>query len=301
MKEKFEDINFSPAVLALVEEADRIVTRYMADGYDLSTRQIFYQFVSQKVQYKGKDFANTDRNYQNLQAIIAQARVGGYIDWDGVVDRNRVTRMINTHDSMREGLQELNNDFRLNKWRSQPCYVEVMCEKQALEGVFIPLCTKWEVAYTSNKGYSSDGSLYQRAKYMQSQRDVHGKDVHVLYFGDHDPSGVDMTRDVSRRLNLYSDGLVQVHRCALTIEQVRQLDLPPDPAKMGDSRAADYVERFGDGSWELDAVPVEELVRMLEGQISVLLNRPAWDRELTLQNTEQEKLQDLIESRFPIT
>ncbi len=298
MKEKFKDKEFTPRVMAMIEEADRIITRYMAMGYDLSTRQIFYQFVSKKVLVDGKPFANTDRNYQNLQAIIAEGRVCGLLDWEGVRDRNRITHALNTHDSMRECLQEVNDGFRRNKWKTQPSYVEVMVEKQALEGILIPLCERWEVPFTANKGYSSDGSLYQRGKYIQSMRDVEGKDVHVIYLGDHDPSGVDMTRDVLERLSLYSDGPVNVHRVALTIEQVEDLKLPPDPAKVSDSRAAAYIERYGESSWELDAIEPELLVSLVEGKIRELVHPGAWETALKQQESEQNTLQDLIETNF---
>ncbi len=134
-------------------------------------------------------------------------------------------------------------------------------EKQALEGVLIPVCNKLDVTFTANKGYASSSTLYeagQRFRKEAAREDA--RDIVVLYLGDHDPSGIDMTRDVEDRLRLFMgddlgyDVTFKVIRLALNMDQVKALKLPPNPAKMTDSRATAYVEKFGDSSWELDAI-----------------------------------------------
>lgn len=289
MKEKFQDIRFTDASVQAIDRVNSIIEDYARQGYRLSIRQLHYQFVSRNW------YANTKRNVKNLESLVSNGRMAGLIDWDAIEDRNRETQRVETWDSMGKFLQRLNNAYRRSKWKNQANYVEVMVEKQALEGILLPVCNRWEVAFTANKGYSSSSSLYERGKYLQSMRDVEKKQVHVIYLGDHDPSGIDMTRDVLDRLSLFSDGAVNVHRVALNLDQVTQWKLPENPAKMTDSRAEDYVEKFGEASWELDAIPPAELVRLVEGQITSLIERTQWNRDLDTQNRERSDLQDIIE------
>lgn len=289
MKECFQPKKFGERSLAIIAKANEIISTYAAMGYDLSVRQLYYQFVAENV------LKNTPENYQALQAVVSEGRLAGLIDWEYIKDRGRVTHKDSTYASLKGFIQQLNESYRLDKWKNQANYVEVMVEKQALEGVLLPVCQKWEVAFTANKGYSSSSTMYERGKYLQSQRDVEGKKIHVIYLGDHDPSGVDMSRDVQDRLSMFSDGYVEVHRVALNIEQVRRLKLPENPAKMDDSRAADYVALYGPHSWELDAIDPRTLAGIVEHKIRSLLDYTQWTKDVQIQDAEQDKLQDIIE------
>jgi hypothetical protein len=290
MKELFVEKKFGERALKMIDIANSIIDEYVHLGYDLSVRQLYYQFVARNV------LKNTPENYQALQTIINEGRLAGMIRWDVIKDRGRVTHTLPTFKDLKTYLQQLNESYRLNKWKAQSNYVEVMVEKQALEGVLLPICEKWEVAFTANKGYSSSSTMYERGKYIQSMRDVEGKDVHVIYLGDHDPSGIDMSRDVQDRLTMFSDGPVTVHRVALNIDQVRRMNLPENPAKMEDSRAKDYVAEFGYHSWELDAINPSTLANMVEHTIRSLINQTEWTKCVRQQDTEQDRLQNIIDS-----
>jgi hypothetical protein len=289
VKEKFKDTKFTDRALALIDKINLIVDEYMRMGYDLTARQVHYQFVSRNW------YLNTRANAKALEGLISDARLAGLVDWDAIRDRGRVTHTVETWGDIATFLQRLNEAYRRSKWKEQRRYVEVMVEKQALEGVLLPVCQRWEVPFTANKGYSSSSSLYERGKFLQSMRDVEGKEVHVIYLGDHDPSGIDMTRDVQERLEMFSDGPVTVHRAALNRDQVDRWSLPENPAKMTDTRAGAYVEEHGVSSWELDAIPPMELAALCEQQILSLMDRAAWDRAVDQQNRERDRLQDIVE------
>lgn len=145
-----------------------------------------------------------------------------------------------------------------------------------------PVCKELDIRFTANKGYSSSSALYKIGGDI-SDLISDGKRVAILYFGDHDPSGIDMTRDVEDRLRLLSgegdwdsdEGRVIAHdedpdttnllikRVALNMDQVRQYNPPPNPAKLSDSRADGYIREYGRESWELDALEP----RVLEGLV----------------------------------
>ncbi len=140
-----------------------------------------------------------------------------------------------------------------------------MVEKQALEGVIEPICRILDIPFTANKGYSSSSALYGGGKRFQAHWEA-GKKCFIISLGDHDPSGIDMTRDVLDRINLfrwrgrertsgsnlYED--VAVNRVALNMDQIRTLRPPKNPAKLTDSRATGYIAKYGPSSWELDAI-----------------------------------------------
>lgn len=289
MKEVFIETKFTDRVLTVINQANSIIDEYTVMGFDLSVRQLFYQFVSRNI------FVNTPENYMSLADVVRKAREAGLIDWDTIKDRGRVTNTVPTAGSLRYYLQSLNKSFRLDKWKEQQVYIECMCEKQALEGVLLPVCERWEVPFTSNKGYSSASSLYERAKYIQSKRDVEGKKVCVLVLGDHDPSGLDMTRDIEERLTLFSDGPVDVQRLALNFDQVQRLNPPENPVKMKDSRSDDYVSKYGMSSWELDALNPATLASVVEHAIKQRLDLKLWDQMVEEETRQKDNLQDIID------
>jgi hypothetical protein len=289
MKECFREKKFGERALDIIAKANGVCDEYMAQGLKLTVRQLYYQFVSNNW------ITNTPQNYEALQTVIAEAREGGMIDWDAIEDRGRVTFERPSYGSLKGFLQHLNEQYLLDKWAKQDHYVEVMIEKQALEGIIVPVCEKWGVPVTANKGYSSVSMMHSRGKYIQSMRDVEGKEVHVLYLGDHDPSGIDMTRDVRDRLERYSDGPVDVVRLGLNWDQVQRHQLPENPVKFKDSRAASYVERFGEHSWELDALKPTVLVSLVENGIKQFLDLTLWRTMEAQQQRDQDVLQTIIE------
>jgi hypothetical protein len=289
MKECFREKKFGERALEIIERADGVCADYFRQGMKMTVRQLYYQFVSKNW------IQNLPENYETLSTVISEARIAGMIDWDHIEDRGRVTHTQPAYKSLKSYLQQLTESYRLNKWKAQKHYVEVMIEKQALEGVIYPTCERWGVPLTANKGYGSTSMMYERGKYLQSMRDVEGKEIHVIYLGDHDPSGIDMSRDVQDRCEEYSDGPVDVMRLALNFDQVQRHNLPENPTKMKDSRAADYISKYGMSCWELDALPPATLVALVENGIKGVLDLKLWDKMEKTQQADQDTLQTIVE------
>jgi hypothetical protein len=123
--------------------------------------------------------------------------------------------------------------------------------------------------------------------------------VCVLYLGDHDPSGLDMTRDVRERLSLLSRQEIQVLRLALNMDQVEALHPPENPAKITDSRAAAYIAEFGESSWELDAISPEHLARLVTEAVGRLREDARWDTTLARESKLRDDLQHLADTYEP--
>lgn len=133
--------------------------------------------------------------------------------------------------------------------------------------------------------------MYRVGKQLASERRK-GKNAVVIYLGDHDPSGIDMTRDVRERLEMYSGGSVDVQRVALNMDQVNELHPPENPAKATDSRFESYVAIYGQSSWELDAIEPTQLATIVRNAIRANLSEPLW---LEAQRKEQRMKDELNE------
>lgn len=293
MKEKFDDHKFSKASMAMITKCSEILDDYESQGYKLTLRQLYYQIVSRDLFPADRTFTwngskwvrdpkgtkNATPNYKWLGEKVSDARMSGLLDWEMIEDRGR-ENIVNSHwKTPASILRSAAHSFRLNRWVDQNNYVEVFVEKDALSGILLPVCTRLDVGFTANKGYSSLSAVYQAAKRIAEQAE-NGKDIHIIYFGDHDPSGMDMTRDIRDRIEkfTYCSFDFEVHRLALNYEQIQKWQPPENPAKESDSRFKAYAAEFGESSWELDAVDPATLEDLVQQKIEDLIDWDIWEK-----------------------
>jgi len=79
-KRKYQGIHLRPDSLALVDKCNAIIAEYVAQGFVLTLRQLYYQLVSRDV------IANKQTEYKRLGSIVNDARLAGLIDWDAIED-----------------------------------------------------------------------------------------------------------------------------------------------------------------------------------------------------------------------
>lgn len=271
MKEMFVEINFKNESLMMIKKINKILSEYKNLGYRLTLRQLYYQLVSQAL------VPNTDRSYKNVGRLVSDGRKAGLIDWKMIEDRNRETIYPSHWENPGEIVRSAANSFRVDRWKDQDVHVEVMVEKDALSGILEPICRKWDVRLTANKGYSSSSMMYEIGKRLERMENDKFEFI-ILYLGDHDPSGIDMTRDIEDRLKLYSGGYVdlEIDRLALNWDQIEMWRPPENPAKLTDSRYQSYMQKFGKSSWELDAIEPVTLGGLVETAITKLIDFEIW-------------------------
>lgn len=297
MKEAFIFKKFGSEAVEMIETINGILEDYEAQGYDLSLRQLYYQLVSRNI------VPNTEKSYKNVGNLVSDARLAGLIDWDMIKDRGRVMSKNPHWTDPAQFMESVAPQYRFNLWEDQDVYVEVMVEKQALEGVLEPVCRELDVPFTSNKGYSSSSAMYEASKrFLRNAED--DKECFVVYLGDHDPSGIDMSRDVEERLDLFvktsmnrMDEIgpneipaVAMKRVALNMDQVRELNPPENPAKITDSRAEGYIRRFGTSSWELDAIEPRQLAQIVRDAVMEIMDVDRFNRNVEKMQKGREEL-----------
>ncbi len=158
-------------------------------------------------------------------------------------------------------------------------------EKDALVGVIEAACERWRIPFFSCRGYTSQSELHAAGKRLARRAAVRDQDPLVLHLGDHDPSGIDMTRDITERVSMFARRGVEVRRLALSMAQVEELSPPPNPAKITDSRARRYIQEYGDESWELDALTPNYIADLIAAEVEDELDADEWAEALQTEET----------------
>lgn len=270
----------------IFEKIVTIVEEYQEQGYRMTLRQLYYQLVSRDV------IPNQASEYAKLSTLLTEARMYGLVDWDFIEDRVRKPKKVAQWDSIQDIANAAVRQYRRNRWADQDYYVEVWVEKDALAGVLEPITNKYDVVLMVNRGYSSASAMHDAAeRFIEKEED--GKTSIILYLGDHDPSGIDMVRDIQSRMEIFGSS-VEVKRIALNYDQIQKFDPPPNPAKMDDPRADDYVEKYGHTSWELDALSPKDLNKLLKTEIENYLDVSKYNLVCRQEEFEKQQLHKLV-------
>ena len=233
---------------------------------------------------------NSNKSYSQLGNIIADARMAGLLPWDAIVDRTRSVRQQTHWEGAEEIIGAAANSFRIDSRSDQDNYIEVWIEKEALAGVVDKACEPLDIAYLSCRGYVSHSAMWAAANRFKAAAN-NGQNGVILHLGDHDPSGMDMTRVIQSTLTtLRAD--VFVCRIALNMDQVKQYGPPPNVAKLTDSRCEEYRHMYGDMSWELDALEPQVLVTLITDEVNSLTNQKRREELLVSQESQRVDLSD---------
>lgn len=296
--------------LSIVNQAITIANNYQAQGFTLTLRQLYYQFIARDI------FPNNERSYKRLGNIVSDARLAGLLDWDAIEDRGRVMRQNSHWESPSQIIEAVSRQYREDRWAEQDTYVEVWIEKDALVGILESVCPQNDVAYFACRGYPSISSMWEAAQRIGEQIEKDKKAI-IIHLGDHDPSGIDMSRDLEDRLSMFIaqdvcgesfeywedeedrkyayeeavDGKLTIERIALNMDQVRAYNPPPNFAKITDSRADEYIRRFGNNSWELDALDPATLVNLIQTTIDQYKDPGLWNTAVVKERRQRETLQ----------
>lgn len=311
----------------VIDAANAICERYASEyGMTLTLRELYYQFVSENF------IANTGKEYNRLQGIINDARLAGEFDWEHIIDRTR-NRMERSHwDNPGTLLERAAKSYHVDMWKGQGVRPIVFVEKDAALGAIEGVCKQNDVPYFSCRGYTSSSELWSAAQRIRWDIE-NGDRVVILHMGDHDPSGLDMTRDIRERLErfVWTDWLLTwfpvglrrqtvrdikqhmrdskgvqgepltVKRIALNLDQIEQYNPPPNPARASDARYQRYVEETGlDESWELDALRPDIRANLVQDELDALRDDEKWAASYDLMEQQRQTLLSVSKHYTPV-
>lgn len=288
MRERYREITFKNKTLVQIERINGIIEEYLDAGYTLTVRQLYYQLVARDI------IPNNEKSYKQTTSIVNDARIAGLIDWDAIEDRTRAFEQRGRWERPQDILTASAKQFHTDPWALQDKRLFLVVEKEALVGVFQRVCHGYDVPLLAARGYPSASVVRDFAKREIEEGD--GKDIVILHFGDHDPSGIDMTRDLEERFELFGwNGEFTLKRMALNFDQIEELKPPPNPAKTTDARFVKYRQRYGEKSWELDALPPTVLSEMAENEILSHIDSKKWSKWQKGVEAARKKMLKLVE------
>ena len=281
---QYKKWRMSADVQTTVEHALAILADPEFQGLTLTLRQLYYQFIA-----RGLLPENTEQQYKRLGRIVTDAREAGIIDWHAIEDRGRACYFNGYQDDPQAILENLDHHLGYDPWQDQDVYLEAWIEKQSLEPMLARPCRKRRAPYMACKGYLSASEAWRAG--MRFERAVAaGKRPVLVHLGDHDPSGMDMTRDNGARLEFYSRAGVQVVRVALNMDQVVQYGPPELPSKLKDSREKGYRDKHGTTkSWELDALRPSVLDALIGDAIDQFIDKDKWALSMAKERQMREE------------
>ena len=268
---------------------NEIIDEYAADDYRLSLRQLYYQLVKENI------VPNTEKDYKKLGTLLVKGRMAGIVDWDAIVDRTRKPSIPYHAGDVPDALSDILSAYRLDRQSGQMKYIEVWVEKDALSEVLKRVTEKYHIHLMVNKGYTSCTAMHDAYKRFMAAEDDVRKAV-ILYLGDHDPSGLDMIRDIASRLRDFGLKDYEVEHIALTTDQIKEYAPPPNPAKTKDPRASWYIDVFGDTSWEVDALNPKILHTLLIEAIESHMHMPTYRKVMKQEKKDRMRLEDFVKT-----
>ena len=347
MKEEFKNVTLEGEINIKLEKGRRwvadkntvcgqviaVLDQFSKAGFKLTLRQLYYQLVA-------KEWIPNHLNvYKRLSGILDDLRYGGVVDWNAIEDRGRVPILSYSVRDIEHALSDTANQYRLNRQEGQEIMIELWTEKDAISGILRRAIDPYHIRLVVNKGYSSSSAMHRAYQRFVTKINM-GRKVKILYFGDFDPSGLDMIRDIRDRISYFlayglhldiedkvqrwweEDGVQMYHGfgdeqfeqdldvllnsshytsrrydkadnrwykqrtlhflretetfevipVGLTMEQIELYNPPPNPAKMTDSRAPEYVELYGYESWEVDALSPQVMMGIVRTNVEGLID-----------------------------
>lgn len=285
-KIQYKEISFRQKSLDLIKLINSVIDEYSAQGYELTLRQAYYQLVARGY------IENNERSYKNIGSLINDGRLAGLIDWNSITDRTRNLRNRAHWDQPQDVIYSAKYSYLLDKWEGQPNYVEVWVEKDALIDIVGQACRPLDTPHFSCRGYNSQSEMWSAAQRFIRQKNREA--CYIIHLGDHDPSGIDMTRDIQERLEMFGAD-VYVKRVALTMNQVTTYNPPPNPAKITDSRCGKYIDQYGEESWELDALEPQMLTKLITNEVTALRDDAIYQAICDREEAEKRELQTVAD------
>lgn len=284
----------------VVEHIVDIVEEYERDGYVLTLRQLHYQLV------KSNWIVNHDSAYKKLGGILDDCKYAGIIDWSNIEDRGRKPYIPYYVRNVEHALNDTVKQYRIDRQRGQKTSVELWTEKDALSAILRRSTEKYHIQLVVNKGYTSSSAIYSAYQRIVNNAKINQYTA-ILYFGDHDPSGLDMIRDIRERLSFMlkngnyevedPETVFEVLPIGLTMQQIKEYKLPPNPTKLTDSRAGKYIKKYGKTCWEVDALNPKTLTAIVETNIRNIIDLGLYEELLEEEREGVSELRGFIDNK----
>ena len=261
-------------VISIVEERHPITVRGIA--YPLFVRG----FISSMAK----------KNTNKISGVTKRMREEGTLDWRQIVDDARRVQHLQGWGDPDEAISTMVEGYRRDYWQDQDVIVEVWAEKATVQGVLGPVLREYGLPFRVMKGYASMTAMKEAAE-ASKRAALAGKYFQVLYMGDYDPSGMQMSEvDIPKRFYGYG-GCGDIRRIAITQDDFHCQSFSVYE-KTTDTRFEWFLKRFGDECWELDAMNPNDLRERTEEQIRACLDLLKWEKAKEIEAVEVASMRE---------
>jgi hypothetical protein len=223
------------------------------------------------------------QGYKAADELIIRARLTREISFKDIHDPTRpvVTWRVDPNPApfLRRQLNDFLKGYYRDLMQSQPNHIEIIGEKNTIEGAIRPVAMEYTISYCIGRGYSSLPPRYEMAQRFK----LSGKEnLILLVLSDFDPEGEDIGRSFAQSMRDDFDiASIRPVKVALTQDQVENLRLPPImKAKKTSSRYGGFVEKHGENVFELEAIPPNTLQAILRQAIDSVIDVKAYNAEI---------------------
>jgi hypothetical protein len=312
---------------ALLPHVQAVIEEYAAAGFKLNPRGVAYRLEGTGV------ITKTDENFQQVEDVVKQGRMMGLIDWDLIqIGGDRAFSENPTWNGPKDRLQAAAKTYNDDKWARQKRRAYVLTEKVGLRGILEPVADEYDVPVRPCKGYDGLGDIRATALRIMAGtpggrllRAVHNttedgsitldeavagwsvdddsdqdQQAVVLFVGDHDPSGLDLERDVQAKLDTFgAAGLYELKRVAVTCDETCQADeieLHSNPAKESDKRWPGYIAAgHTDQAWEVESIEPTVLAARVREAILAEVDVDQWQTDVDQQESDRGRISALAD------
>jgi hypothetical protein len=277
------------------------------ENYPITVRRLHYLLAGRiPTIYK-----NTHEQYNTLCRLTTVARKSGVLPYELFDDPTRITYSPLAWESLAEYVEFATTAYARNKWQDQPNRCEVWIEKDGLLSVFQPICRELQVTLRSMHGQCSNTGCYAAAKTLaEMPEDV---EIHILYFGDQDPTGEQIpksaklrTQDILKK-KFGQDRILIFDRLGFNYEDFAEHNIESIDEKPADKLLKAYLEKYGPNAKfaEVDSLPTDVLIGRVEKAVAALIdgndpesdtspNRVNWYLQESFEQMDREKITDAL-------
>ena len=238
--------------------------------WPMTLRAYYYQLVVIDV------IPNSLKEYENVSMVLTKMRRKGVCPWEAVVDNTRIysqaTQYAGVNDYVSSEMDVLDpRRYVISRQQAAKSYIEISIEKDTLLHLVQRAAKPYGIVVNCTRGSNSATNLNILATRFK-ERDV-GFDYEpvLLHFGDLDPSGIAIPKDMRNGLYKHHGLELDVEFAGLTPEHITRFGLPQtlDSAKPNDPRYKDFIKEYGDVATEQHPLAPKDLLTIVQENIEV--------------------------------
>ena len=258
----------------------------------LTVRRVLYRCASQGI------VAGTDDScYNQVQRLVLKLRRKSFLNYRWISDSTRSRDKDSSWSGLEDFSETARNAYRKDLWSRQAWHIEVFTEKDAMSGVLRPITREYDIHLNVIRGQVSESFAWNIADEW-SRID---QPIQVLYFGDHDPSGLNIEASLKKRLLGFlpkeKREWVFFKRIGADEGDFRNSDLISIPVKKKDRAAREYLKAYGDRCVEVDAIDMNEIRRRLNEEIKEFIDMKEWESLQLTERLEKETIDKVLRFR----